>query len=182
MLAVLVAVVPVAGIALAAKSLDGPVEPASTTAVAKARQNFLRLTRGYRASSSRYVARKRWAGQMNRVCFVLNRQQRILVGRLYRTGRWRTLVALVRKDVEISKRSIDRARRLPPPRADRARVRRMFALYDRSLLFSEPMVAALERRDLRTFLGLAQQAGVPARQANRIATALGAAVCSRDLE
>ena len=84
--------------------------------------------------------------------------------------------------MRFDQRSLDRARRVPPPPADRARIRRMFALYDRSVSFGGPMINALERRDMPTFLRLARESDVPARQANRIATALGAAVCSRDLD
>jgi hypothetical protein len=119
---------------------------------------------------------------MNRVCFVLDRRQRIVTGQLYRTGRGRTVVTLFRKAVLLDQRSLDRARRLPPPPADRARVRRMFALYDRMMSLTGPALAALERRDLRSFDRIASEGGVPARQANRIATALGAAVCSRDTD
>jgi hypothetical protein len=111
----------------------------------------------------------------NKAAVVKARKNYLRLARSYQSG-------YLSESVRFDQRSLDRARRVPPPPADRARVRRMFALYDRSVSFGGPMISALERRDMPTFLRLARESDVPARQANRIATALGAAVCSRDLD
>jgi hypothetical protein len=180
-LGALVAALAVSGIAWFAMSMDGPVEPANKAAVVKARKNYLRLARSYQSGYRHYEGRKRWARQMNKVCHDLNRRQTVILRRVYRTGRLQSAIALIREGQRVSELALDRASRVRPAAADRARVRRMFALYDRSMSFADAEIDALARRDLPTFRRLEGEAAVPNGWANKIATALGARICTRDI-
>jgi hypothetical protein len=174
-----VAVVALAGIALAAKSLDGPVEPANPAAVVKARKNYLRLARGYRVSYRHYESRKRWDRQMNRVCHLLQRRERVLDWRLRRAGRLQSAVALLRAGEGEINAALGRMRRLRPPPEDRARVRRMFVGYDRTMALFDPLLNALAARDFGAVQRIGAEAARASKRADRIASALGANVCTQ---
>jgi hypothetical protein len=175
-----VAALAVGGIAWFAMSMDGPVEPANKASVVKARKNYLRLARTYRSGYRHYEGRKRWARQMNRTCHVFNRRMRVWDTRLGKVGRIRSARALLWDAERQIRTALDRMRRLRPPPEDRTRVRRMFASYDHALSLMVPLFDALVARDVRTAQRIGAELERSATRANRTATALGAAVCTRD--
>ena len=109
---------------------------------------------------------------------LLERHERVFRWRLSRAGRLRTVAALAQEQQRRIDIAFARLQRLRPAGADRARVSRMFALYNRALRSFDAAIDALSRHDVQSFIRLVRQGAAPARRANRIATALGAAVCA----
>jgi hypothetical protein len=116
---------------------------------------------------------------MNRACHVLNRRLRVWDWRVRKVGRIRSARALPWEAEREIRTALNRMRRLRPPPQDRARVRRVFASYDRALALMDPFFNALVARDVPTAQRIGADLARAGGQANRAATALGAAVCTR---
>jgi hypothetical protein len=164
----LVLVVLMLGIAwLTVERRGGDVAAAQTKA-------SVRAEREYRATVRLYRARGRWARSVNGICHRLDRRTK----KLYDGADTRDeIVVALHANLRLIDRALVDLRAVKPVPRDRARVRRMLALYGRAVPPATEMVAAFERSDVPSIRRAISRIDKPARRADRIASSLGAQAC-----